>query len=164
VETPVAECIFITEWTLQTAVTPHNIRDTGAETGTLKVEIPIAGAPNSRDARTDGNKINRRDGNHSRGISNSRDANNTRYVNNPETLETSVADRTLTAVGKAATSETLATSGTPRTSTAVRATSSTGTPETAAEMSAAVGTPATQHCKQLFQSGGLAKVGSEDLK
>jgi hypothetical protein len=33
-----------------------------------------------------------------------------------------------------------------------------------AEMSAAVGTPATQQCKQLYQSGGPAKVGSEDLK
>jgi hypothetical protein len=118
--------MFTTEWTLPTSVTPHNIRDTGAETGTLKVEIPIAGAPNSRDARTDGNKINRRDVNHSRDISNSRDANNTRYVNNPETLETSVADRTSTAVEKAATSETLATSETPMTSTAVRTTASTG--------------------------------------
>jgi hypothetical protein len=65
VETPIAEVMFTTEWTLPTSVTPDNIRDTGAETGTLKVEIPTAGAPNSRDARTDGNKINRRDVNHS---------------------------------------------------------------------------------------------------
>ncbi len=77
------------------------------------------GDTNSKDARTDGNTINRRDVNYSRG--NSMDANKSRGINNirdPGLLETHVAYETSTAVRTAATAETVPKGGTPRTSTA----------------------------------------------
>ncbi len=55
----------------------------------------------------------------------------TRTAGMPETLETPVAEIKSTAVGKAATAKTLATTGSPEPSTAVITTTEAGTPATA---------------------------------
>ncbi len=73
------------------------------------------------------NTINR-DVKHRRDTNNSWDASN---IRDPEMLETPVSYKMSTAVGMAATAETLVTAGTRGASTAARTTAAVGTPETA---------------------------------
>jgi hypothetical protein len=84
----------------------------------------ISGDVNNRDAKTDGDTINRRDINQT-------SANN---IRGPETLETPTANGTSTAVWTVATAGTLATADT---SIAVRTLAAAETPETAETLTTA---------------------------